>query len=158
LVDQYKGMVFGLAMRSVTDRARAEEIAQDVFLKIHKGLVYFRGESKLSTWIYRIVLNTLSQERRTPPGVSLDDPDRRSVVEALGRQDEALSGMVLRDRLSKAVARLPPNYQILINAHYLKGVQYEELAEALDLPLGTVKTHLHRAKRELRRLLETDFR
>ena len=55
LVDQYKGLVFALIARSITNRARAEELAQDVFLKVHKGLPYFRGESKLSTWIYRIV-------------------------------------------------------------------------------------------------------
>ncbi len=61
LVDQYKGLVFGLSARSVTNQARAEELAQDVFLKVHKGLPYFRGESKLSTWIYRITINVLSQ-------------------------------------------------------------------------------------------------
>ena len=64
----------------------------------------------------------------------------------------------MRDRLEKAIARLPPNYRLLIAAHYLDGVQYDELAEALNLPLGTVKTQLHRAKQQLRRLLETELR
>src|SRR5829696_491934 len=73
LVDQYKGLVFALIARSVSDRARAEELSQDVFLKVHKGLPYFRGESKLSTWLYRIVVNVLSQERRAPATVSLDE-------------------------------------------------------------------------------------
>jgi RNA polymerase sigma-70 factor (ECF subfamily) len=158
LVDQYKGLVFALVARSITNRARAEEVAQDVFLKVYKGLSYFRGESKLSTWIYRIALNTLSQERRDPAMVSLDDPEGHAPAMAMGRDDETLSGMALRDRLTKAIARLPPQYQLLVNAHYLKGVQYEDLAEALDMPLGTVKTHLHRAKRQLRQLLETEFR
>lgn len=158
LLEEYKGLVFGLVARSIADRARAEEVAQDVFLKMYKGLAYFRGESKLSTWIYRIVINTLSQERRAPPSTSLDDPDSPVGAGRLGRDDDSFSGMLLRDRLTKAIARLPPNQQVLINAHYLKGVQYEDLAEALQIPLGTVKTHLHRAKRELRRLLETEFR
>jgi RNA polymerase sigma-70 factor (ECF subfamily) len=158
LVEQYKGLVFALVARSIADRARAEEVAQDVFLKVHKGLAYFRGEAKLSTWIYRIALNTLSQERRGPATISLDDPDVHAPAMAIGREDAALSGMELRDRLSRAMARLPEQYRLLVNAHYLKGVQYEELAEALDMPLGTVKTHLHRAKRQLRQLLETEFR
>ena len=70
-----------------------------------------------------------------------------------GRED-----LALRDRMEKAIERLPVNYQVLINGHYLKGLRYEDLADALDLPMGTVKTHLHRAKRQLRHLLETEFR
>ena len=75
LVDQYKGLVFALIARSIANRARAEELAQDVFLKVHKGLPYFRGEAKLSTWIYRIVINVLSQERPELATASLDDQD-----------------------------------------------------------------------------------
>src|SRR4051794_19407808 len=73
LVDQYKGLVFALVTRSISNRARAEEVAQDVFLKVYKGLPYFRGESKLSTWIYRIVINALSQERPELATASLDE-------------------------------------------------------------------------------------
>ena len=75
LVDQYKGLVFALIARSIPNRARAEELAQDVFLKVHKGLPYFRGEAKLSTWMYRIVINVLSQERPDLATASLDDLD-----------------------------------------------------------------------------------
>jgi RNA polymerase sigma-70 factor (ECF subfamily) len=63
LVDQYKGLIFALIARSITNRARVEELAQDVFLKVHKGLPYFRGDAKLSTWIYRIAINVLAAER-----------------------------------------------------------------------------------------------
>ena len=160
LVDQYKGLVFALISRSLTDRARAEEVAQDVFLKVHKGLPYFRGESKLSTWIYRIVVNALSGERPELATVSLDEtvdgedrPRRQFAVD-----DPAFGDMLLKDRLQKAIERLPIQYQVLVNGHYLKGMRYEDLAEALDMPMGTVKTHLHRAKRQLRRLLETELR
>jgi RNA polymerase sigma-70 factor (ECF subfamily) len=68
------------------------------------------------------------------------------------------SELELRDRLDKALARLPANYRLLIAGHYLQDVKYEELAEALGLPVGTVKTHLHRAKKQLRALLETELR
>lgn len=159
LVDQYKGLVFALISRSIADRARAEEVAQDVFLKVHKGLPYFRGESKLSTWIYRIVLNALSQERPRGTTISLDEAgegDRPALQ--VGSDDRAFGDLLLKDRLEKAIRRLPVQYQVLVNGHYLKGMRYEDLAEALDLPMGTVKTHLHRAKRQLRELLETEFR
>jgi RNA polymerase sigma-70 factor (ECF subfamily) len=160
LVDQYKNLVFALIARSVPNRARAEELAQDVFLKVHKGLPYFRAESKLSTWIYRIVVNALSEERPELATTSLDDVpeggDRPRYQAAA--DDRAFGDLVVRDRLQKAIERLPVQYQVLINGHYMKGMQYDELAAALDLPMGTVKTHLHRAKRQLRRLLETEYR
>jgi RNA polymerase sigma-70 factor (ECF subfamily) len=160
LVDQYKNMVFGLIGRSVPNRSRAEELAQDVFLKVHRGLPYFRGESKLSTWIYRIVINALSQERPELAARSIDDVDDADdrPRHQPAADDRAFGDLLLRDRLQNAIERLPIQYQVLINGHYMKGMRYEELATALDLPMGTVKTHLHRAKRQLRRLLETEFR
>ena len=72
--------------------------------------------------------------------------------------DRRFGDLELRDRLEKAIARLPANYRLLIAAHYLDGVRYEDLADALNLPLGTVKTQLYRAKQQLRRVLETELR
>ena len=158
IVEQHKGLVVALVSRSVTNRARAEDLAQDVFLKMHKGLPYFRGESKLSTWIYRIVVNVLSQEKPDRATASLDDDSEdRPAVQPIA-DDRAFGDLVLKDRLHKAIERLPVRYQLLVNGHYLKGMRYEDLAEALNMPMGTVKTHLHRAKRQLRHLLETEFR
>jgi RNA polymerase sigma-70 factor (ECF subfamily) len=158
LVDLYKGLVFGLITRSITNRARSEELAQDVFLKVHKGLPYFRGEAKLSTWIYRIVVNVLSQERPELASVSLDDDDDDRPKREPAADDRSFGDLVMKDRLQKAIERLPIQYQVLVNGHYMKGMRYEDLAAALDLPMGTVKTHLHRAKRQLRHLLETEYR
>jgi RNA polymerase sigma-70 factor (ECF subfamily) len=156
LVDRYKDLVFALIARTVQDRSRAEDLAQDVFLRIHRGLPYFRGEARLSTWIYRIVANVCVQEHgRGSGGVSLDDERTRQTAVAPDRQ---FGDLELRDRLEKAIARLPANYRLVIAAHYLQGVQYERLAEALQLPLGTVKTQLYRAKQQLRRMLETDLK
>ena len=72
--------------------------------------------------------------------------------------DRTFTDFELRDRLEKAIQQLPPQYRLLIAGHYLEGVQYEDLAEALNVPLGTVKTQLHRAKRQLRELLEGDLK
>ena len=95
------------------------------------------------------------RERRPAPA-SLDDEKHPQALPAA--VDRQFSDLELRERLEKAIARLPANQRLLVAAHYLDGVQYEDLAEALNLPLGTVKTHLYRAKQQLRRMLETDLR
>jgi RNA polymerase sigma-70 factor (ECF subfamily) len=155
LVNRYKDLVFALIARTTQDRSRAEDLAQEVFLRVHRGLPYFRGEARLSTWIYRIVANVCAQPAGSAT-VPLDD--ERVPAARTGGADRQFSDLELRDRLEKAVARLSPHYRLLIAAHYLDGIKYEELAEALNLPLGTVKTQLHRAKQQLRRWLETDLR
>src|SRR5262249_5928969 len=74
LVERYKNLVFAMITRTFPDRSQAEDLAQDVFLRIHRGLPYFRGEARLSTWIYRIVVNVCTQDRgRGTSAVSLDD-------------------------------------------------------------------------------------
>lgn len=155
LVDRYKDLVYGVVYRMMPDRTQVDDLAQEVFLKVHRGLPYFRGDARLSTWIYRIVQNVCSQARtRRRPDLPLDGGREDRPVREPGSVDGAFADLELRDRLEKAIAQLPENYRLLIAAHYLRGVQYEALAEALNIPLGTVKTHLYRAKRQLRELLE----
>lgn len=155
LVDRYKNLVYAMVGRLVADRSLADDLAQDVFLKVHRGLPYFRGEARLSTWIYRIVSNVCFEARsQRRPDLSLDDEREGERVREPGQTDAAFADLELRDRLEKAIAQLPDNYRMLVAAHYLQGVQYEALAEALDMPLGTVKTHLYRAKKQLRELLQ----
>jgi RNA polymerase sigma-70 factor, ECF subfamily len=150
LVNRYKNLVYGMVWRMIGDRSQADDLAQEVFLKVYRGLPYFRGDARLSTWIFRIVANVCTQSRgRRTPEVALTTELREP-----GSIDQAFADFELRERLDKAIAQLPENYRMLIAAHYLEGVQYEALAEALDIPLGTVKTHLYRAKRRLRELLQ----
>ena len=148
LVDRYKNLVYAMVYRMMPDRSQVDDLAQEVFLKVHRGLPYFRGDARLSTWIYRIVSNVCVQARAS--GRRL--PTRVEPVDA-GAADASFADFELKDRLDKAMDQLPENYRLLIAAHYLQGVQYEALAEALDIPVGTVKTHLYRAKRRLRELL-----
>ena len=155
LVDRYKDLVFAIIGRTIQERSRAEDLAQDVFLRIYRGLPYFRGEARLSTWIYRIVANVCVQDHGRP---ALSRATDERAHGALASVDRRFDDLELRDRLEKAIARLPANYRLVIAAHYLEGVQYTDLAEALGLPLGTVKTQLHRAKQQLRRLLETELK
>jgi RNA polymerase sigma-70 factor, ECF subfamily len=149
LVERYKHLVYGMVWRLTSDRSRTDDLAQEVFLKVFRGLPYFRGEARLSTWIFRIVSNVCAQDRAQRKTETPTDSVREP-----GAADAAFAELELRDRLDKAIAQLPENYRLLIAAHYLEGVQYEALAEALDIPIGTVKTHLYRAKRRLRELLQ----
>src|SRR3954470_55665 len=97
LVDRYKNLVFAIVSRMVGDRTQADDLAQEVFLKVHRGLPYFRGDARLSTWIYRIVSNVCSEARaRRAPDVALDRDraDGRPVQH--GAADAAFAGMELR--------------------------------------------------------------
>lgn len=150
LVERYKRLVYGMVWRLTNDRSQTDDLAQEVFLKVYRGLPYFRGEARLSTWIFRIVSNVCNEARSRRPA---ELPAAHPAPEP-GRSDGAFADLELRDRLDKAIAQLPEQYRFLIAAHYLDGVQYDALAETLDIPIGTVKTHLYRAKRRLRELLQ----
>jgi RNA polymerase sigma-70 factor (ECF subfamily) len=159
LVDRYKHLVFSLIARSGAEPSRVEDLAQEVFLRIHRGLPYFRGDATLTTWMYRIVLNLISQDRERRRATREVALDSELPAHEPRTRDRAVADVVeLRDRLEKALARLPAVDRLLIAGHYLQEVKYEELAEALGMPIGTVKTHLHRAKKQLRVLLETELR
>ena len=99
LIDRYKELVFALIARTVQDRSRAEDLAQEVFLRIHRGLPYFRGEARLSTWIYRIVVNVCAQPQSSAAQlVSLQD-ERTPTRTAPGALDRRFGDIELRDRL-----------------------------------------------------------
>src|SRR5581483_298284 len=109
LVDAYKDLVFALIARTVQNRSRAEDLAQEVFLRIHRGLPYFRGEARLSTWIYRIVANVcLGETGRPAATISLDD-DAAKKEKLASAADRRFGDLELKDRLEKAIARLAPN-------------------------------------------------
>jgi len=100
LVDRYKNLVFAMIARTVQDRSQVEDLAQDVFLRVHRGLPYFRGEARLSTWIYRIVANVCLQGRARPP-VSISLDDERSAPMTPSRADPQFADIELRDRLER---------------------------------------------------------
>ena len=148
LVDAYKRMVFAIISRSAADRSQIEDLAQDVFVRVHRGLVGFRGDSRLSTWICRIALNVCANARKSRPNEVL--PAEVAIA------DRAFNDFELRDRVARAMARLSERSRVVLTMYYFAGRSYEEIAGELDVPVGTVKTHLHRAKNELREILETD--
>ncbi len=149
LVRRHQGKVRALLLRLCGDRSLADDLAQEVFLRAYRGLVGFEGRSSFGTWVYRISYNVyLNYRARTRSYAALpEDYDARAAA-----PDDALSAprSDLRRDLEAAIVELPERYRAVIVLYYLQEVSYPEIAEILELPLGTVKTHLHRAKRMLR--------
>lgn len=161
LVDRHSHSVFNLIARMVRDEGVAEELAQDAFVKAFAALKSFDPAYKFSNWILRIAHNTAIDHLRKLklPTVSIDvETPGRDVRDLLADQREpspfavASNADLARD-LEWAVAQLRPEYRRLIVLRYQEDQAYEEIAETLDLPLGTVKSHLHRARQELALLM-----
>jgi RNA polymerase sigma-70 factor (ECF subfamily) len=152
LVRGHQPRIRGLLMRLCADPVLADDLAQEVFLRAVRGLVTFEGRSAFGTWLYRIAYNVyLNHRARTRQTLALSD-DWHAETEA---PEDGLSARRadLRRDLESAIAQLPDRYRVVVVLHYLHDVPYPEIAEILEVPLGTVKTHLHRAKRALRELM-----
>jgi len=152
ILERYKDKVFRLAYSMWHDPTQAEDSTQDVFVRIWKGLPGYHGGAALSTWIYAIARNTCLSElkkRYARPTVSLEAPENEPMRESLASPSvpaqEAGAGMDVHALLS----RLPEKYRQVITLFYLEQKSYEEVAEILGVPLGTVKTNLFRARKEL---------
>lgn len=150
MLRDYQDKVFRLCCAMLGNRALAEETAQEVFLRIWKALPGYRADASLSTWIYAIARNTcLTAMKRAGSrrrDVSLDLPAVRHAAET------AAAEPVAPDRspdILGLVGELPDKYRQVILLYHMEGKSYEEVAAMLDLPIGTVRTHLHRARRQL---------
>lgn len=152
LVRRHQGKVRGLLLRLTANRTLADDLGQEVFLRAYRGLVGFEGRARFSTWLYRIAYNVyLNHRTRTRELAPLPEAFELRTAAPEGRMSAA--GHDLRRDLDAAIATLPDRYKSVITLYYLEDVSYPEIADVLDIPLGTVKTHLHRAKRMLRERL-----
>jgi RNA polymerase sigma-70 factor, ECF subfamily len=156
LVTMYQHRVFGVALRMLGNAAEAQDAAQEAFLRAHRGLAGFRGDAKLSTWLYaitsRLCLNRLaSAERRL---VRHGEETLLRLADEGRRPDGALERSELEAALHRAIAELPEERRIVVVLRDLEGLSYEEIAEVLDLELGTVRSRLHRARADLKDKLE----
>jgi len=156
LVRAYQHRVFGVALRMLGSRAEAEEVAQEVFLRVHRAIDDFRGESKLSTWLYaiasRLCLNHLASGERRAAREGEETLTRLASSHA-GPADE-LERSELEAALHRAIAELPEDRRIVVVLRDLQGLAYDEIAAALELELGTVRSRLHRARTDLKAKLE----
>jgi RNA polymerase sigma-70 factor (ECF subfamily) len=149
LVRRHQGKVRGLLLRLTNNATLADDLAQEVFLRAYRGLVGFEGRARFSTWLYRIAYNVfLNHRTRTRELAAL--PSGFEGHAAAPENELSANRMDMRRDLASAIAALPERYRAVVTLHYIEDVSYPEIAEVLDLPLGTVKTHLHRAKKMLR--------
>jgi RNA polymerase sigma-70 factor, ECF subfamily len=161
LVERHSRSVLTLVARMVRDQGVAEELAQDAFVKAFGALRSFDPAYKFSNWILRIAHNVAIDHLRKarPPVVSIDDgvPGRELAdVLADAREPSPFDRALrrdFRDDLDAALARLRPEFRRLVVMRYLEDLSYEDIAEVVGLPLGTVKSHLHRARAALATLL-----
>lgn len=151
-------LVFNLCLRLAGEREAAADLAQEVFLRVYRHVGRFRGGSTLRTWIYRVAVNHCrSRLARRRPEVSLEARREREPVEpvAPGPDPEAVAaGAELDRRLERALATLPPAFREAVVLRDLEGLTYEEIAEVLRLPSGTVRSRIARGREALRLALE----
>ena len=170
LLRRYERPVFSLVLRMVRDRTVAEDLAQDTFIKVLNHIDRYRPEFKFSSWLFKIANNVAIDHlrKRQLDTVSMDGSPHASTaaeIEAtsfdLADQGESaleeLEAKELGSAIEHAIGQLRPEYRSCILLRHVEGRSYEEIAATLDLPLGTVKTFIHRARHQLRDLLEGEW-
>ncbi len=151
LVERYDRAVYHLAYRTLHDVEEARDATQEAFFKAFRSLRTFKPGAKFSTWIFAIAYHACCDRLSRRKRYSNEEmPDRADAGPGPEQQAIALDEAT---RLRAAIDALPEKYRTVITLYHLQGRQYEEIAEVLNLPMGTVKTHLFRAKEQLRRLL-----
>ena len=155
LVLKYQHKIVNLVMRYVRDPELAQDITQEAFIKAYRALPRFRGDSAFYTWMYRIAVNTaknhLAAQRRRPMDVELDlqDPEQYDLHARL-KETDTPEGVTLSDELRKsvelAIAALPEDLRTAIILRELEGMSYEEIAQTMECPVGTVRSRIFRAR------------
>jgi len=151
LVERYDRAVYHLAYRTLRDSEEARDVAQEAFFKAFRSLRTFRPGAKFSTWIFSITYHACCDRLTRRKRYSNEELPERADSGA-GPEQQAIAGDEAR-RLRAAIAQLPEKYRSVITLYHLQGRQYDEIAQVLEIPIGTVKTHLFRAKEQLRRTL-----
>ena len=166
LIRRYERPVFSLILRMVRDRQLAEDLSQETFIKALNAIGSYRPEFKFSSWIFKIANNAAIDHlrRREVDTLSLDgapnatsQEDIEATALQVGDKGETplaeLEARELGTAIERAIGQLRPEYRSCILLRHVEGLAYEEIAQLLDLPLGTVKTYIHRARHELRGML-----
>ncbi len=158
LFSAHKTKIYSLCLRMTSNTAEAEDLTQDAFLQAFRKLGTFRGDSALSTWLYRVAVNTVLMHLRKKGlrVMSLDQPVEEqdgTVKREQGKLDDRLSGSVDRIALTRAMKELPAGYRTIFVLHEVKGYEHHEIARLLKCSVGNSKSQLHKAKTRMRELL-----
>ena len=158
LFHNHKARIYSVCLRMTNNTAEAEDLTQDAFLQVFRKLSTFRGDSALSTWLYRIAVNTVLMHFRKKAlrQISIDEPynqDAKQVRREYGSRDDRLTGSVDRIALARAIKELPDGYRTIFLLHEVEGYEHQEIAELLDCSVGNSKSQLHKAKLRIRELL-----
>ncbi len=155
LLDAYETRVYRLALRYTDSVPDAEDVTQEIFLAIYRSIGSFRGQSALSTWIYRVAMNHCLEFRRKRKWETVPLNEELLLTSSDWRDDPVLSADhgELSERMEEAIRRLSHVHRDVILLHEFQGLTYQEVAAALDVPVGTVKSRLSNALRRLRELL-----
>jgi RNA polymerase sigma-70 factor (ECF subfamily) len=157
LVDGYAHYVYNLALRLLHDPHEAENLAQEAFLRAWRGLPGFRGQASFSTWLYQIVTNLyysrLPRLRRELSALEAEE-EAYGIADQRPAIDANLLTKEMQRILHRSIEQLSESYRLLITLRYLQEMSYDQIAQVTGLPLGTVKTGIHRARRLLRVALE----
>ncbi len=167
LVQKYQHKVINLVGRFVSDKAECQDIAQDAFIKAFRAIGKFRGDSQFYTWLYRIAANTaknhLASRARKSPSYSVDVDDAEhyegeSGLKEYANPENLLLTDEIRATIFAAIEKLPEDLRSAITLREIDGLSYEEIADVMDCPIGTVRSRIFRARdvidKELRPLLE----
>lgn len=155
LVERHQTMVYRLALGKTGSPQDAEEVTQTAFLKAWQGLRTFQGKAAFSTWLYRLTANAAVDllRRRREPALSLDDPDLPHIPDQAPSPEELSMAAERRRLLWQAIDQLPESHRLPLVLRELEGLSYREIARALDLEEGTVKSRLARGRLMLRQQL-----
>ena len=165
LMERYQDRLFAVAMRVVHQPEDAADVVQETFINAYQSLASFKGDSELYTWLYRIAFNTaISYKRRKRPTLSLEshrngDEIRDTIAEPADTSRDIRPGSALErtedeQTLAEAMKKLSPEHRAILTYKDIDGLKYEDIAEILQVPIGTVRSRLSRARLELRHLLD----
>jgi RNA polymerase sigma factor (sigma-70 family) len=157
LVDRYKGMIFTLALKMIKNREEAEEVSQDTFIKVYNSLNKFKGDSKFSTWIYKIAYNTcldrLKKNKKEESTISIDEFSDYLVKTV----DNALSALEEQERkqtIQNCINLLPSEESFLLTLYYFDDQNLDEIAKIMDTNSNNVKVKLFRSRKKLAVILK----
>ncbi len=158
LFHAHKAKIYSICLRMTNNTAQAEDLTQDAFLQVFRKLSTFKGNSALSTWLYRIAVNTVLMHfrKKALKQISLDEPsshDATMVRREYGSRDGRLSGSVDRITLTRAIKDLPTGYRTIFLLHEVEGYEHQEIAKILKCSVGNSKSQLHKAKLRIREFL-----